>query len=120
MRISVDLPAPLGPSRPRMPGPASRSKSLRPQVLPPYNLLSRSITNFKLPPKLGLCIMFHRDVNRNSGAACKNKLASRARAVIYVRSPVVSTSTARDRVRKLGRIADATGGSLHGADIPTA
>ena len=34
IRISVDLPAPLGPSRPRIPGPISSEKSFRPQTLP--------------------------------------------------------------------------------------
>lgn len=33
MRIRVDLPAPLGPSKPKTPGPSSRVKSRKPQFL---------------------------------------------------------------------------------------
>jgi hypothetical protein len=36
MRMSVDLPAPLGPSRPTTPGRSSRLKSRKPQKVRVY------------------------------------------------------------------------------------
>src|SRR5687767_7197174 len=46
MRMSVDLPAPFGPSRPSTPGPSSSEKSSRPRTPPLYVFPTCSMDSF--------------------------------------------------------------------------
>jgi len=46
MRISVDFPAPFGPSRPSTPGRSSKRKLRKASVFPRYVLLTFSISSF--------------------------------------------------------------------------
>src|SRR5919199_5559579 len=47
MRMRVDFPAPLGPSRPSTPGPSARVISRRPQTAGVYCLPTRSMVRVK-------------------------------------------------------------------------
>src|SRR5271156_7103569 len=50
--ISVDFPAPFGPSNPTTPAPSSSRKSRNPHTFPAYCLLTPSITSFIKRPLL--------------------------------------------------------------------
>ena len=52
IRISVDFPAPFGPSNPTTPGPSSSRKSRNPHTFPAYCLLTPSITSLMNRPLL--------------------------------------------------------------------